>query len=93
MKQCPPRVRASSSKSAPAAKLRLLKKCLHELQALYAEAISILNELLIRPSTEVVRDLCARFYVLQEYFVMRYHEARAYVIAALGHVEAALSLP
>ena len=60
MKQCPPRVRASSSKSAPAAKLRLLKKCLHELQALYAEAISILNELWIRPSTEIVRDLWAR---------------------------------
>ena len=71
----------------------MLKKCLHELQALYAEAISILNKLLIRPSTEIVRDLCARFYVLQEYFAMRYYEARAHAIAALGHVEAALSFP
>ena len=71
----------------------MLKKCLRELQALYAEAINILNKLLIRPSTGIVRELWARFYVLQEYFAMRYHEARAHAIAALGHVEAALSFP
>jgi|CZKI01.1.fsa_nt_gi hypothetical protein len=71
----------------------MLKKCLHELQALYAEAINILNKLLISPSAEILRGLCARFYILQEYFAMRYHEARAHAIAALGHVEAALSFP
>jgi hypothetical protein len=60
---------------------------------LYAEAINILNKLLIRPSTGIVRELWARFYVLQEYFAMRYHEARAYAIAALGHVEAAIAFP
>jgi hypothetical protein len=69
----------------------LLKKCLHELQALYAEAIDILNKLLVMPSEEIVRDLCARFHVIQEYFAMRYHEARGYAVAALGRVEAALS--
>jgi hypothetical protein len=63
------------------------------LQALYSEAINILNKLLVRPSTEIVCDLCARFFVLQEYFAMRYHEARDYAIAALGSVEAAIVLP
>jgi hypothetical protein len=35
------------------------------LQVLYAEAINILNKLLIRPSTGIVRELWARFYVLE----------------------------
>jgi hypothetical protein len=71
----------------------LLKKCVRELQALYAEASEILADLLINPSAEIVRALCARFHVLQEYFALRYHEARAHAISALGLVEAALSFP
>jgi hypothetical protein len=71
----------------------MLKRCLSELQELYAEAITILNELMISPSAGIVRRLCARFHVLQEYFAMRYHEARALAVSALGRVEAALSFP
>jgi hypothetical protein len=37
----------------------MLRKCLSELQALYAEAIDILNDLLIGPSADIVRGLCA----------------------------------
>jgi hypothetical protein len=71
----------------------VLKKCLSELQALYIEATTILDGLLINPSAEIVRSLCARFLILQEYFAMRYHEARALAVSALGPVEAALSFP
>jgi len=73
-------------------KLRLLKKCLVELAAIYAEALRILNELMITPAAEIVQRLCHRFYIIQEYFAIRYHEARAHAISALGHVEAALYL-
>jgi len=86
-------MRTSSPVPSPARKLRLLRKCLSELQALYAEAIEILNELLIGPSTDIVRGLCARFQVLQEYFAMRYREARAHAISALGDVKAAFYFP
>jgi hypothetical protein len=75
-----------------ASKLRLLRKCLVELKAIHAEALRILNELLIAPAAEIFQRLCQRFYIIQEYFVMRYHEARAHAISALGHVEAALYL-
>ena len=75
--------------SAPSKNLRILKKCLGELQALYLEAITILDDLLISPSAEIIRGLCARFRILQEYFVLRYQEARTRAIAALGSVEAA----
>ena len=71
----------------------MLRKCLNELQALYAEAIDILNDLLIGPSADIVRGLCARFQVLQEYFAMRYREARAHAISVLGDVEATFCLP
>ena len=71
----------------------MLEKCLSELQALYIEATAILRDLLIIPSTEVIRSLCARFRILQEYFAMRYDEARALAISALGTVEAALYFP
>ena len=77
---------------SPASKLRLLRKCLVELEAIYAGALRILDELLITPAAEIVQSLCQRFYVIQEYFVLRYHEARAHAISALGHVEAALYL-
>jgi len=71
----------------------MLRKCLSELQALYAEAIDILNDLLIGPSADIVRGLCARFQILQEYFALRYREARAQAISALGEVKSALYFP
>lgn len=71
----------------------MLKKCLSELQALYREATDILQDLLMSPSAEISRNLCARFRIVQEYFVMRYHEARTLAISILGTVEAALSFP
>jgi len=71
----------------------MLKRCLSELQALYAEAIGILKDLLINPSADIVRGLCVRFQILQEYFAMRYREARGHAISALGDVEAALYFP
>jgi hypothetical protein len=71
----------------------LLRKCVRELQALAIEASTILDDLVLNPSAEIVRSLCARFYILQEYFAMRYQEARRCAIAALGHVQAALSFP
>jgi hypothetical protein len=71
--------------------LRILKRCLNELQALYVEATNILQDLLIGPSAESIRDLCARFRILQEYFVMRYREARELALSVFGSVEAALS--
>ena len=73
--------------------LRVLKKRLRELQELYLEAATILNDLLLSSSTDIARGLCERFHVLQEYFVMRYRQARALAIAALGQVEAALFFP
>lgn len=93
MKKCPPTVRPGSCELARVKNLRTLKKCLHELQALYTEAVNILNELLISPSAETIRRLCARFYIVQEYFAMRYKDARAHAIMALGRVDAALSFP
>jgi hypothetical protein len=71
----------------------MLRKCLTELQALYAEAIEILNGLLIGPSADIVRVLCARFQILQDYFALRYREARAHAISALGDVEARFYFP
>jgi hypothetical protein len=93
VKKRPIRVRPSTSTSTPVADLRLLRQCIHELQALYTEAVRILDRLLTGASTEIVSDLCARFHVLQEYFAMRYQEAKAHAINVLGHVEAALSFP
>jgi hypothetical protein len=69
----------------------LLKKCLRELRALYAEAIAILNSLLTGPATDIVRSLCARFNILQEHFFTRYLETKAHAISGLGSVEAGLS--
>ena len=71
----------------------MLRKCLSELQALYAEAIDILNDLLISPSADIVSGLCARFQILQVYFAMRYREARAHAISALGDLGAAVYFP
>lgn len=71
----------------------MLKKCLHKLNALYAEATDILNTLLVGPSASVIRGLCARLHVLQELFAVRYSEARALAVAALGQVEASVTFP
>jgi hypothetical protein len=59
------------------------------LRAIHCEAVKILNKLLAGPPAEIVRSLCKRFYILQEYFVMRYQDARAYAISLLGYVDAA----
>jgi hypothetical protein len=93
VKKCPPRVRTSSPVSGSPKNLRVLKKCIRELQAILVEASTILDHLVLHPAAEIIRSLCARFCILQEYFAMRYQEARACAIAALGHVEAALSFP
>jgi hypothetical protein len=93
VKKSPSIGRTKSHEYAPAKKLRALKKCLNELHALYTEAATILHDLLSGPSNEIIRDLCARFLVLQEYFAMRYHQARALAISALGTAEAGLSFP
>jgi hypothetical protein len=93
VKNPPLKARRRSSASSTAKKLRVLKKYVRELQALYAEAIKILEGLLINPSIDAARKLCARFHVLQEYFALRYHEAKAFAISTLGKVEAALSFP
>lgn len=71
----------------------MLKNCLHDLDALYTEAVHILNKLLAHPSAAIVRRLCARFRALQECFIQRYHEAKAHAIAALGRVEASFCFP
>jgi len=71
----------------------VLKKYVRELRALLVEANTILNHLVLNPSAEMVRSLCSRFRILQEYFVLRYHEARTFAIAALGYVEAVLTFP
>ena len=73
--------------------LRVLKKYVRELRALLVEANTILTKLVLNPSAEIVRSLCLRFRILQEYFVLRYHDARAFAIAALGHVKAVLAFP
>jgi hypothetical protein len=91
VKKTTSRVRKSSSGSIQAKKLLiLLKKTLHELKALHAEALAILNDLLITPSTHIVRGLCLRFQVIQEYFVLRYYEARSLAVAVLGDVHSVL---
>jgi hypothetical protein len=82
-------LRSHPAKPIPARSLQRLKKCLRELQAIHREAVKILNKILIGPPADILRSLCKRFYILQEYFVMRYHDARAHAVSALGHVEAA----
>jgi hypothetical protein len=64
-----------------------------ELRALLIEAGTILDHLLMNPSAEIIRRLCSRYYDLQEYFVLRYAEARSCAVVALGTVQAALSFP
>jgi hypothetical protein len=79
--------------SASSKALCALKKCVRELRALLVEAGAILSDLIRNASAEILRSLCLRFYILQEYFAMRYQQARTCAVAALGHVEAALSFP
>jgi hypothetical protein len=93
MKKIPSKGSTCPLVTASPRKLRALNKCLRELRALYIEATTILDDLLIGPSADIVRGLCARFRILQEHFAARYHEARALAISALGSVKAALSFP
>jgi len=79
--------------SAPLQTRCLLKRYRGELEALRNEADAILQHLVLHPTTEIARDLCSRFFILQEHFFLRYREARAWAIATLGYVEAMLSFP
>jgi hypothetical protein len=47
------RIRTHLPKS-PDSKVRLLKKCLAELKAIYAEALRVQNELLVNSAAEIV---------------------------------------
>ena len=93
MKKCSAPARPRAPDSAARVALRTLKKHVRELRALLIEAGSILDHLLLNPSAEIIRRLCSRYYDLQEYFVLRYTEARRCAVAALGTVQAALSFP
>lgn len=79
--------------SASLHNIRRLKKCVRELRALLREASDIIRDLMLNPAAEIARGLCSRFHVLQEYFVLRYHEARTWAIAALGYGDAVLTFP
>lgn len=83
----------NSPLSASPQDIRRLKKCVRELRALLREASDILRDLMLDPAAEIARGLCARFHILQEYFVLRYQEARARAIVALGYGNAVLSFP
>jgi hypothetical protein len=72
--------------------IRQLKKCLSELKKLYAEAVRILRDLLTSRSANEISALCERFHTLQEYFVMRYHQAEEYAISVLDQIETKFSL-
>ena len=66
---------------------------MRELRTLLIEAGSILDRLILAPSADIIRRLCSRFYVVQEYFVTIYAEARACAVVALGNAKASLSFP
>jgi len=93
VKKCSAPGRSRAPISAATDALRKLKKCVRELRALLIEAGTILDHLLMNPSAEIIRRLCSRYYDLQEYFVLRYAEARSCAVVALGTVQAALSFP
>jgi hypothetical protein len=88
MKRRPKRLRICSPGSFRAQKIRCLKQCIGELKALYAEAGSILTDLLINPSAAIVRNLCRRFHILQACFSIRYHEAQILAISVIGSLGA-----
>lgn len=79
--------------SASPEAFRRLKVYVRELRALLIEAGSILERLILASSAEMIRRLCSRFYIVQEYFVMKYADARSCAVAALGYAKAALSFP
>ena len=93
MKKCTPRERTCSLVAGSRKDLRILKKCTRELQAALIEASAILDNLVLNPAAEISPSLCLRFCILQEYFAMKYQEARACAVAALGNVEASLAFP
>ena len=93
VKKDTPSAQTGSHDSAFQKSLRILRKYVRELKAILVEACKILNDLVLNPMAEIVRHLCSRFYILQEYFAMRYQEAQAYAIAALGRAEAILFFP
>ena len=84
MKSRPKRIRICSPGISRAQKTRCLRRYIGELKVLYTEAASILTNLLISHSAAVVRKLCTRFHILQEYFSVRYREAQALALDVLG---------
>ena len=93
MKKRSSNAQTKSPVTAAGKKPRLLNKFLGELRALYNEAITILDRLLIDPTVDIVCSLCAQFRILQENFVLCYRAAQAYAISALGVFEATLYFP
>jgi hypothetical protein len=85
------RVRISSPGALRAQRIRRLKKCISDLRALSSEAASILTSLLVSPPTAIVRDLCARFRILQARFSARYREAKALALSAISSLRLASS--
>jgi hypothetical protein len=75
-------VTAHSSQS-----IGLFEACLKELSQLHAEAFFIQPELCSGPAEDEVGELRARFDVIQSYFAMRFSQAKAYAIIALGYIE------
>jgi hypothetical protein len=72
--------------------MRGLKRCIGDLKALYTEATSILTDLLINPSAAIIRDLCARFHILQACFLIRYHEAQTLALSVIGSLKTSRSI-
>jgi len=72
--------------------MRGLKRCVSELKALCAEATLILTELMANRPAAVVRDLCARFHILQAYFSIRFGEAQTLVLSAIGSLKTRRSI-
>ncbi len=93
MKNRTKRLRISSPGAFRAQEIRGLKRCIGELKALYAEATSILTVLLIKRSAAVVRNLCARFRILQSHFSIRYREAQALALSVIGSLGTSRSRP
>jgi hypothetical protein len=78
------RVRISSPGASRARRIRDLKLCISDLRSLSSEAASIQTILSVNPPNAIVRELCARFRVLQARFSARYREAKSLAVSAIG---------
>jgi hypothetical protein len=93
MSNRPRRVRISSPSALRAQYVRSLKQCIRELKSLCSEAAQILTSLLVRPPVAMALDLCARFRLLQARFSVRYHEAKALALSAIGSLKMVRTAP